>query len=40
MSKMPLEFVFLNMELDDTYFMKLALKRLKSAIADEVPVGA
>ena len=38
---MPLEFVFLNMELDDNYFMSLALAEArKAALADEVPVGA
>ena len=38
---MPLEFVFLNMELDDNYFMRLALAEArKAALADEVPVGA
>ena len=38
---MPLEFVFLNMELDDQYFMKQALAEAeKAAFADEVPVGA
>jgi len=38
---MPLEFVFLNMELDDQYFMKQALVEAeKAAFADEVPVGA
>ena len=38
---MPLEFVFLNMELDDHYFMKQALAEAeKAAFADEVPVGA
>ena len=38
---MPLEFVFLNMELDDQFFMKQALiEAEKAALADEVPVGA
>ena len=38
---MPLEFVFLNMELDDNYFMRLALAEArKAAHVDEVPVGA
>jgi tRNA(adenine34) deaminase len=38
---MPLEFVFLNIELDDNYFMRLALAEArKAALADEVPVGA
>ncbi len=38
---MPLEFVFLKMELDDHYFMQHALKEAeKAALADEVPVGA
>ena len=38
---MPSEFVFLNMELDDQFFMKQALiEAEKAALADEVPVGA
>ena len=38
---MPLEFVFLGMELDDHYFMKLAIVEAeKAAHAGEVPVGA
>ena len=38
---MPSVFVFLNMELDDQFFMKQALiEAEKAALADEVPVGA
>ena len=36
-----MEFVFLNMDLDDNYFMSQALAEArKAAHVDEVPVGA
>jgi len=38
---MPLDFVFLRMQLDDSFFMKQALLEAEKAFhADEVPVGA
>src|SRR5210317_2228539 len=38
---MVLVFVFLSMELDDTYFMQQAMAEAQKAFdADEVPVGA
>ena len=38
---MVLDFVFLKMQLDDTFFMKQALAEAEKAFqSDEVPVGA
>ena len=38
---MPLDFVFLRMQLDDSFFMKQALLEAEKAFhADEIPVGA
>ena len=38
---MTLDFVFLRMQLDDSFFMKQALLEAEKAFhADEVPVGA